>query len=79
MKEKNRTCPICYGSIEEGVTIFTVKAGDCILVLENVPASLCTVCGEKWFSDEVVEKIEEIATSVRTSNIRFEVRSFSAA
>ena len=56
-----------------------MKIGDGILVLEDVPAEVCSLCGEKWFSDEVVERIEIIAEDVRKRQIKFELVTFNAA
>ncbi len=79
MNIEMHVCPYCKGEIDTGLTIFTAKIGDGILVLENVPASICLICGEKWFSDEIVEKIENISNIVKKRKIRFEVISFDAA
>ena len=72
-------CPNCKGTVYNGTSIFTVKIGDGILVLEDVPAEVCSLCGEKWFSDEVMERIEEIAADVRSRHIKFELITFNAA
>ena len=72
-------CPSCKGSINQGITMFTVKIGDGILLLEDVPAEICSLCGEKWFSDEVMEKIESIAGEVRKRHIKFEIITYNAA
>lgn len=72
-------CPVCNGSIGQGITMFTVKIGSGILLLEDVPAEVCSLCGEKWFSDEVMEKIESIANDVRKRHIKFEIITYTAA
>ena len=65
--------------IYNGTSIFTVKIGNGILVLEDVPAEICSLCGEKWFPDEVMERIEIIADDVRKRHIKFEIMTFNAA
>ncbi len=79
MKTAVSVCPLCKGEIESGYAMFTAKIGDGILVIENIPADICALCGEKWFSDEIVEKIEKISLNVKKRKIRFEVLSFDAA
>ena len=79
MNRNMTVCPICRGSIYHGTAMFSVKIGNGILVLEDVPAEVCSLCGEKWFSDEVMEKIESIASDVRKRHIKFEIITFNAA
>jgi YgiT-type zinc finger domain-containing protein len=70
---------MCKGSVHPGITVFTVKIGDGILLLEDVPADICSLCGEKWFSDEIMGKIELIADGVRDRHVKFEIITFNAA
>jgi YgiT-type zinc finger domain-containing protein len=79
MSKSMTVCPVCKGSIYNGTAVFTVKIGNGILVLEDVPAEICSLCGEKWFSDEVMAKIEVIADDVRKRHIKFEIMTFNAA
>jgi YgiT-type zinc finger domain-containing protein len=79
MSENMTVCPTCNGSIAGGTTMFTVKIGNGILLLEDVPAEICSLCGEKWFSDSVMDKIESIANDVRKRHIKFEIITFNAA
>mgnify|MGYP001180895570 CR=1 FL=1 len=72
-------CPMCKGSVYPGKTVFTVKIGDGILLLEDVPAEICSLCGEKWFSDETMGKIELIANGVKDRHVKFEIIVFNAA
>ena len=79
MNEYMTVCPTCKGSIYIGTAVFRVKIGNGILVLEDVPAEICSLCGEKWFSDEVMIKIEAIANDVRSRHVKFEIITFDAA
>lgn len=79
MNKTMTTCPECRGRIENGTTKFTAKVGDGILILEGVPADICTLCGEEWFSDEVAKRIENIASDARKRHVKFEVIKFDVA
>lgn len=39
-------------------TTHVVNYKDCIIVIKNVPCLECTQCGEKYYTDEVAEKLE---------------------
>lgn len=72
-------CPTCGGNIKLDKTLFTTKINEGILVIQDVPAEICSQCGEEWLSDEVMEKIELLAMDVRKKHAIFEVLSYDAA
>ncbi|MFO7980559.1 MAG: type II toxin-antitoxin system MqsA family antitoxin, partial [Candidatus Aminicenantes bacterium] len=37
-------CPSCGGGLEKGETTFTVDFGSGVVVIRNVPATICTQC-----------------------------------
>ena len=37
----------------------------CIIIVRNVPCDECTDCGEKYFTDDVMARLEEIVKRVR--------------
>ncbi len=46
-------------------TTHVVTFDDCIIVVKNVPCEECEQCGEKYFSDEVMEQLEIIVAKAR--------------
>jgi hypothetical protein len=42
-----------------------VDLKDCIVIVRNVPCEECTECGEKYFTDDVMEKLETIVKKAR--------------
>ena len=42
------------------VTTHVVTFDDCIIIIKNVPCEECEECGEKYFSDEVMVRLEKI-------------------
>lgn len=69
------TCFFCKGQTEERLTKYIVDLGNCVVIVKNVPARVCTQCGEATFSDTVVAKLEKIVNTVR-QNIMSEVAIF---
>ena len=43
-----------------------VDLKDCIIIIRNVPCEECSQCGEKFFSDEVMRKLEAIVKKVQS-------------
>lgn len=59
-------CMFCKNTTEiESTTTHVVTFDDCVIVIKNVPCFECDQCGEKYFSDEVVEKLDEIILQAR--------------
>lgn len=56
---KDETCEYCGGKIiEKRVTLHRKVKGNYVL-LENVPAGVCSECGTRYFAANVLKTIEE--------------------
>lgn len=53
-------CPLCGGTKKEGKTTFTVDLGFGVVVVREVPATVCAQCGADWIGDVIAEKLEKI-------------------
>jgi hypothetical protein len=42
-------------------------------VVRNVPAFVCTQCGEEWIDDPTAVKLEAIAAKAKAQNTQIEV------
>jgi HTH-type transcriptional regulator/antitoxin MqsA len=54
-------CVFCGGEVEKTVVTFSYEEGDKYLFVENVPAEVCTKCGERTYSPEVTEELLRFA------------------
>ncbi|MDQ6660163.1 MAG: YgiT-type zinc finger protein, partial [Chloroflexota bacterium] len=50
----------CLGEYEQSEVVHTVRQGDRIIVIEHVPAEVCTICGDVLFTPETVRQIERL-------------------
>jgi len=75
MNRKER-CPMCGGEKAEGLTTFTVDYSQGILVVRNVPALLCSQCGEEWLNDNTAEKLEHFVKEAKATKKQIEVMDF---
>lgn len=71
-------CPLCGGSKKEGKTTFTVDLGFGVVVVRDVPATVCSQCGADWINDAIAAKLEEIVNDARQKHHIVEVTSLSA-
>jgi len=59
-------CMYCKcNAMKQSVTTHVVNYKDCIIIIKNVPCEECEQCGEKYYSDEVAEKLERIVNSAK--------------
>ncbi len=72
-ENKAGVCPICGGDREPGTTLFSVDLGHGVVVVRNVPASVCSQCGEALIEDETVEELERIVADARVHKRQVEV------
>lgn len=54
-------CMFCGGKVEKRMVTFGYEENDKHLVVENVPAKVCTTYGEKTFSPEVTDELLRFA------------------
>ena len=52
-------CQICDGSYEERLITRTYRRDGRIIVVDDVPAEVCNLCGDVLLKPETVELIEE--------------------
>ena len=77
MKTVDTKCPICNGKKEQGKVTFTVDLGTNLIVIRDTPATVCSLCGEEWISDEVAENIEALVEEAKAKNRIIEVVNYS--
>ena len=73
-------CPVCGGVMEAGKTSLTLeRSGDRIIVIKNVPALVCTQCGENFIDISVSKQVEKIVLSAEKSGIKLGFLEFDQA
>ena len=59
-------CMFCKcDTVKESVTTHVVNYRNCIIVIKNVPCEECEHCGEKFYTDEVTERLEELVSAAK--------------
>lgn len=58
-------------------TNYTVSLSDIVIVVKNVPCEECAQCGEKYFSDAVMEQLEEIVANAKKAAAEIYVTDFT--
>jgi len=71
----NSLCPVCGGRKIAGKTTYSVDLGFGIVVVRNVPATVCSQCGEEWIGAETAGELERLVEEARQSRRQVEVVS----
>ena len=66
-------CPLCGGQKVHGKTIYSVDLGFGVVVVRNVPATICDQCGEEWIGSEIARKLEKLVEEAREKKLLVEV------
>jgi len=70
-------CVICkHGETREGTTTVTFDRDDMTLVVKDVPAQVCTNCGEDYVDEHVAHEILAFAERMAKSGAQVDVRRY---
>ena len=50
----------CQGDYEERKVVHTVRHHGQVIVIDHVPADVCSVCGDVLFEPDIVRRIEDL-------------------
>ena len=73
-------CPVCKnGETQAGVATITLERGATTLVFKDVPAEVCSNCGESFHSEEVTRALLAQADEAVRAGVEVDVRRYAAA
>lgn len=52
-------------TVKKSVTTHVVNYKGCIIIVKNVPCEECEQCGAKYYTNDVVDKLEQIVNSAK--------------
>lgn len=75
MSEKKATplCALCGGDLVPGRITSTTDLDGCVLVVRDVPATVCDQCGEEWLAHATVVELHRLAEDARRRGVVVEV------
>jgi HTH-type transcriptional regulator / antitoxin MqsA len=78
---KKPLCTVCGGQRENGTVTLSYRVNERWIMIEDVPASICRLCGEKYFTPAVSERVLEVVNKLpmHAKTITIPVIAFNAA
>ncbi len=58
-------CFKCKGDLIDKKVNYVVNLEETIIIIKGVPATVCSKCGEQFFSDEIANNIEKIVSKLK--------------
>jgi YgiT-type zinc finger domain-containing protein len=71
--QSSTQCPLCGGTKQAGITTFTADFEFGVVVVRNVPAFVCSLCGADWIQDDIAGRLEAIVDEARKKRLQVEV------
>jgi YgiT-type zinc finger domain-containing protein len=53
-------CAICGGKLKDTTITHEERRKDQLYLFQNVPAQVCTACGEIWIDEKVLQEIDRL-------------------
>ncbi|KAF5091573.1 type II toxin-antitoxin system MqsA family antitoxin [Methanospirillum sp.] len=73
-------CAICkHGICEPGTITVTLERGPTTVVIRQVPAMVCTTCGEEYLNEEITDAVLSIAEHDVKAGVQVDIREYQAA
>lgn len=69
-------CFMCKGDLIEKDVNYLVDLDMSIIIIKSVPARVCSQCGEKFFDDDVAEKLEKMVNQLKELNTEVTIVNF---
>ena len=75
--ETSSQCPLCGGTKKAGTTTFTADFEFGLVVVRNVPATVCSLCGADWIQDDIAARLEKIVDDAKKKRLQVEVMTLT--
>ena len=63
-------CMYCKNdTLVESTTTHVVNYKNCTIIIKNVPCRECSQCGEKYYTDEVSERLEQLVAAAKKTSL----------
>lgn len=71
-------CVICkQGQTQAGKTTVALERGSLTIVFKDVPAQLCTSCGEAYVDDQTSAVLLKVAEEAAQAGVQVDIREFT--
>lgn len=69
-------CFMCKGDLIEKNVNYVVDLENTIIIIKEVPAKVCTQCGERFYDDETAKNIEKIVNQLKQLSMEVSIINY---
>lgn len=73
MKIQTNTCTICGGQLQKREITYTQAIGKRIFIVSDVPALVCSQCGEEYLKPDTVDAIQKVIETGKNKSTTIQV------
>ena len=66
-------CPLCGSDKTIGKTTFAIDLTFGLFVVRNVPATICSQCGEEWINNKTAKQLEQMVSEAKERKHELEI------
>ncbi len=75
-EQENDRCYFCGGRLEFQITMLPFIVGNSVVVIKNIPAEVCTQCGEAVLSSDVAKEVDRLLKQAYTSGFEVSIVAY---
>jgi YgiT-type zinc finger domain-containing protein len=65
-------CLVCkHNRFKKGTTMLPIERGKAILLITEIPARVCTNCGEPYLNEETAQNVQDMANERLSGEVRY--------
>ena len=65
-------CLVCkHNRFKKGTTLLPIERGKAILLITDIPARVCTNCGEPYLEEETAQGVQDLANETLSGEVSY--------
>ena len=74
----DKTCPLCGGTLVEGLATIPFVIGRHVAVIKDVPAEICDTCGEPFLHADATDTVTALLTQAQAMGAEVTVLTYAS-
>ena len=75
-EQENDRCYFCGGKLESRITLLPFVVKDNVVIVKNIPADVCSQCGEAVMSSNVAKKVDHLLKQAQHSGFEMSIVAY---
>lgn len=76
-EQESDRCYFCGGRLSADITMLPFVVDSQVVIIKNVPAEICSQCGESILDSEVAEEVDRLLKQAQRSGFEVSILAYS--